>query len=69
MRVHSDTIKSVRWHKIVPEAQRLECIMYDSEYVALLVGTKGEPLHKYIQRIVTVTTGQRLGKSIYRMLP
>jgi len=43
MRVHSDTSKSVRWHKVVPEAQRLECIMDDSEYVALLAGTKGEP--------------------------
>ena len=43
MRVHSNTNKFVRWHKVVPEAQRLECIMYHSEYVALLAGTEGVP--------------------------
>ena len=42
MRVHSNTIKHVRWHKIVPEVQRLECVAYDSEYVALLTVAKGK---------------------------
>jgi hypothetical protein len=43
VRVHGDTVESVRWHEIVPVAQRLECITNDSEHVALLTGAKGEP--------------------------
>ena len=43
MRVHRDTLDLWRMHEVVPETQRLECIMYDSQRVALLASAKGEP--------------------------
>ncbi len=38
MRVHGDPLELRRWHKVVPVAQRLECIMYDDQCIALLAG-------------------------------
>jgi hypothetical protein len=48
--VHCDTSILVLRHKVIPVAQRLECVMYKCQYVGLLTG--GIALSEHIHCIV-----------------
>jgi hypothetical protein len=41
MCVNGDANKVFTWHEVIPVAERLKCIVYESDYVALLAITIG----------------------------
>ena len=63
MCVHGNARVLLAWHKAFPVGQILECIMYESNYVALLAGWKAEP-----KCIVITDKPGRVGGGLYRML-